>query len=203
MKDISGYEGQYTISREGLVLSTPKDGKCNRTLKQEVMSSGSHTSYRRVTLSKDGKTKRFMVHRLVAQAFIANPNNKPQVNHIDNDGSNNKANNLEWVTGSENMLHCIKQGRHLVSTVPGGKAAGNIRKEKFLQLAKKEIGKVYGQLTIVKLLLNQGKANRTKFVCTCSCGSLGYTKRERSQLNSNKKLYCNECAQKLRRKNEV
>lgn len=51
------------------------------------------------------------VHRLVARYFIPNPENKPQVNHIDNDTQNNSITNLEWVTSWENTQHCIKQGR--------------------------------------------------------------------------------------------
>jgi len=202
MKDIIGYEGQYSITKNGEVYSTPKDGKKPKFLKPEILDHNQHTSYKRVTLCKDGKTKRFMVHRLVAKAFIPNPEDKPQVNHIDNNGLNNVVENLEWTTGSENMQHCIKQRRHLKGTIAGGKAAGVIRKQKFLKKAKEEIGNTYGDLTVVDILLDQGKANRTKFVCTCACGNPNYVMREKSHLLKSTNLHCAKCAQQLRRKNK-
>lgn len=64
--------------------------------------------YRQVTVSKNGKQRQYLVHRLVAEAFIPNPENKPQVNHIDGNPSNNNANNLEWVTQSENNKHSLE-----------------------------------------------------------------------------------------------
>jgi hypothetical protein len=65
--------------------------------------------YCRVTLCKNGKTSRFLVHRIVAQHFIPNPNKKRTVNHIDGDPTNNQVSNLEWATHSENHLHAFRE----------------------------------------------------------------------------------------------
>lgn len=64
-------------------------------------------NYRLIRIVVDGKEKCFAVHRLVAQAFIPNPDNKPEVNHINGDKFDNRVENLEWVTHSENMLHAF------------------------------------------------------------------------------------------------
>lgn len=110
-KPILNYEGMYQISNKGRVRSCDryvKGGKfrIGKIRKQSTTPKG----YKRVTISKDGESKNFMVHRLVAEAFIQNPDNKPQVNHIDGDKANNKANNLEWCTNGENQIHAWKCG---------------------------------------------------------------------------------------------
>lgn len=98
---IKDYECLYLVSDAGRILSLPKNGKPGRIVKQCVSNSG----YFLVRLGKDGVTKGFSVHRLVAAAFCHNPNLKPEVNHKDGDKTNNSASNLEWVTGSENSVH--------------------------------------------------------------------------------------------------
>lgn len=67
-----------------------------------------HQGYALVSLSKNGKKKKFRIHRLVAEAFIPNPNNYPCVNHIDGNKLNNNVNNLEWCTEKQNMEHAAK-----------------------------------------------------------------------------------------------
>jgi len=91
----------YTIREDGLVLS-----RFGRTIKQQLDTSG----YARVELWENGVGKKHLVHRLVAAAFIPNPQGKPQVNHIDGNKSNNRASNLEWVTQSENQIHAYANG---------------------------------------------------------------------------------------------
>lgn len=79
--------------------------------------------YHRVTLTIDkGKKKTFLVHRLIAQKFIPNPDNLPQVNHIDGNKDNNHVNNLEWVDNQTNTDHAVATG-----LVPRGKARSNAR----------------------------------------------------------------------------
>lgn len=102
---IQGYESLYEVSNLGNVKSLSKvRGCCNggeKILKQQYAKSG----YMIVGLCKNGKMKSFNVHKLVAKAFIPNFNNKPQINHIDGNKCNNKVDNLEWCTVSENVKH--------------------------------------------------------------------------------------------------
>ena len=112
-KPINGYETLYEVSNLGNVKSLPKgDGNGNkeRILTPEVIVRN-HTNYHRVSLSKCGVVTRIFIHRLVAAAFISNPDNKPHVNHISNNGVVNVPTNLEWCTHSENMKHSANQKR--------------------------------------------------------------------------------------------
>lgn len=99
-KDIEGYEGLYKVSNLGNIHSI----KSHYILKGSIDTMG----YRIVNLSKNKTNKHFYIHRLVAKAFIPNPDNKPQVNHIDGNKLNNNITNLEWVTGKENIRHASK-----------------------------------------------------------------------------------------------
>lgn len=96
-KDIEGYEGKYQVSNMGRIKFLKF--KKIRILRSEKDVNG----YLRVTLHKNGIIKRYKVHRLVAQAFIPNPNNLPQVNHKDEDKTNNNVSNLEWCDAKYNM----------------------------------------------------------------------------------------------------
>ena len=71
--------------------------------------------YAHVLLTKNARSKTTSVHRIVAMAFIPNPDNKPQVNHIDGDKKNNTVENLEWTTQSENMRHAFRLGLNDIS----------------------------------------------------------------------------------------
>lgn len=93
-KPVAGYEGLYEISNLGKVKN--RHGK---NLKIPL----SHTGYPRIELWKNGKMKHFYVHRLVALAFVDNPEGLPQVNHKDENKKNNRSDNLEWCTQSENL----------------------------------------------------------------------------------------------------
>jgi hypothetical protein len=94
-KDISGYEGLYQVSNTGKVRSL----NYRHTGKTKVMKpSTNKLGYKCVNLCKDGKRKIYFIHRLVALAFIPNPNNYPIINHKDENPSNNAVWNLEWCT---------------------------------------------------------------------------------------------------------
>lgn len=95
MKDIKGYEGLYAITEEGQVWSYYS----KRFIKPYIRSNG----YLQVLLSKGGIKKTYKVHRLVAEAYLPNPNNLPEVNHIDEDKTNNCVNNLEWCSHEYNV----------------------------------------------------------------------------------------------------
>ena len=94
----------YLINQCGKIYSTMRGGE--RELKQTTHNLG----YKRVGLQISGKQKHFYVHRLVAETFIPNPKNKPFINHIDGNKTNNCVDNLEWCTHKENIIHAIKYG---------------------------------------------------------------------------------------------
>lgn len=96
MKHIS----PYLITRYGQVINRKTNIECKQFLDKY--------GYKRVNILN----KQFLVHRLVAFIYIDNPKNKPQVNHIDGDKTNNNASNLEWVTNQENRNHAVKNGLH-------------------------------------------------------------------------------------------
>ena len=115
-KDIIGYEGLYQVSNFGEVRRLHSGRrKLPPTKLKPRRINGQHgkTNYLSVNLCKSARAHNYQVHRLVAEAFIPNPDNKPQVNHIDGDPSNNSSDNLEWVTRSENELHAFYKLGHV------------------------------------------------------------------------------------------
>lgn len=111
-KDIIGYEGLYKVSNLGRIKSLKREVKRKtgnyiakeKILKQMKLKNG----YLRVGLYKDKVYKVYFVHRIVALAFLKNPNNHPEVNHIDENKENNMVKNLEWVTREDNVKHGTK-----------------------------------------------------------------------------------------------
>ena len=109
-RDIVGYEGLYQVSNLGRVrrLHNGRRHLSPTILKPRPISGNRGlTKYLSVNPCKNAKSRNLQVHRLVAEAFIPNPDNKPVVNHIDGDPSNNRAENLEWCTQQENGLHSV------------------------------------------------------------------------------------------------
>ena len=132
MKYIKDYEGLYIITENGNIFSY----KSNKFLKHTLNKGGYHM----VDLYNNGKRKRFLIHRLVAEAFIPNPNNLPCVNHKDENKSNNNVNNLEWCSYEYNnnygtrvkrsaekrskAVYCIELNRTFKSQTDAAKELG-------------------------------------------------------------------------------
>ena len=103
LKDIVGYEGEYAITRDGNVWSY----KSNKFLKYSNNGKG----YYQISLCKDGKGKNYLIHRLVAEAYIPNPEGLPQVNHKDENPQNNCVSNLEWCDAKYNANYGTRTER--------------------------------------------------------------------------------------------
>lgn len=147
-KNIAGFEG-YQVSNFGRVKSFY--GKKERILKAGLRSNG----YLNVILCKNGKMKCFLIHRLVANAFIDNPDNLPVINHIDENKQNNQVSNLEWCTYSYNNSYNDK-----------GKKTG-------AKLAKK-VGQYSKDGKLIKIWPSMIEADRNDFnmgnICSCCQG---------------------------------
>ena len=102
-KEVEETNGALYVSDLGRVKSLLRD---ERILKATPDAKG----YLRLRITINGEKKSYKVHRLVATAFVDNPGNKPQVNHINGNKNDNRASNLEWVTNKENAQHAIKNG---------------------------------------------------------------------------------------------
>lgn len=197
-KEIRGYEGLYEVSNLGNVKSLPRLTTKGGVLSQENAKS-KDAIYKRVTLCKNNVTKRFLVHRLVAAAFLPNPDNKPQVNHIDNDPTNNDVTNLEWSTGTENMQHSRKQGRQDIvkeTAAEGRRKAANKRvNDKYTPLLNTDLN---GRILLSFFKSKEGKIEyKGNFRCTnCNnkfIASLDATVRQQTR---DKPLFCRSCSSK-------
>ena len=106
-KSLPDYDGIYEISSHGRIKALPrKHGKKNKSILKPVLVA----RYHKYNLAKEGKSVLTSVHRIVAKAFIPNPENKPQINHKDGNRLNNVIENLEWCTASENIIHAFATG---------------------------------------------------------------------------------------------
>lgn len=124
-RDVVGYEGYYQVSNFGRVKSVTRQVSNHTgmvTLHPHILKVKlDFKGYARVYLSKNAQDKYVGIHRLVAMSFIPNIDNKPQVNHIDGNKTNNNVNNLEWCTNRENAIHAIKLGLNDHSTYESGR----------------------------------------------------------------------------------
>jgi len=117
MKDIKGYEGLYSVTEDGRVLSHSRSWMAGRKLstrttnKEKFLTKSlTRSGYYTVGLTKKNKSRNRFLHRLFAQAFLPNPENKPCINHKNGIKLDNRIENLEWVTHTENTQHAFRTG---------------------------------------------------------------------------------------------
>lgn len=168
MKLIPNFEN-YAISLDGRVI--------NNTTKKVKKPTDNHSGkgYLYVDLYKDGKRHRKYVHRLVAEAYIPNPNNLPFVNHIDGNPKNNNYKNLEWCSARQNVEHAAK----ILKVMKQYKTANDKRKKKIcgFNIITKEKTKVFNSIFEASKILNipssnivanlKGRQSHTKNIIWC------------------------------------
>lgn len=153
-KDILDYKGYYQISNLERVKALARKVKHSSGgysfRKERILVVKMYDgSYKQVALYKDGKFKKFLLSRLVAQTFIPNPDNKPEVNHKKGNKANCKQSNLEWSTRSENMLHAYRTGLKIPSGgISKGEKNGNstLLKRDVLYIRRNPEGLIQTQL---------------------------------------------------------
>lgn len=159
----------YSVSDKGEI----RKDTTNRLMKLQIQQGYSH-----VTIQINGKAKRFRVHRLVAEAFIPNPDGKPYVNHIDGNRQNNSIANLEWVTPAENTRHAVDTGLMLPT-----------RERAVVQFSLD--GEKIAEYVSISVAARETNSKDEKI---CLCCQL-----QREQHNGYQWRYKNECGEKLQK----
>lgn len=160
-KSIAGYEGLYEVSNRGQVRSVVRTSKRNGNTTKTVQSTvlriqQQSNGYLKVSLCKDGKARDFRVHRLVASAFIPNPDNLPEVNHLNEDKSDNRVENLCWSSHRDNIMHGTQLKRGVANRNQRGELNGMFgRKGALSPVAKRVIqsdsnGKVVAEYSSIR-----------------------------------------------------
>ena len=185
-RDIKGYEGVYQISNLGHI----KRIRCAKGRERIIKGFLTKKRYLKVTLHKDGIRKDYLVHRLVAETFIPNPQNKPCVDHIDTDKLNNKVENLRWCTYQENNLNeltreaysrTMKERRKRREALISKSGAEHPKSMKVVQLTLEgEFVRVWDSMT---------ETTKEGFSCQCVCRCC---KKERKTHKGFKWMYLSE-----------
>lgn len=168
-KDIKGYEGYYQVSDLGRVKRVEgfKNYRGNKVVCHENITIGQDNGrgYLRAKLTVLNKAKSIMVHRLVAEAFIPNPENKRCANHKDGNKKNNKLSNLDWMTHSENRFHAMEIGLVDVenlrkkSSETGKRTIKNISGWNKRKVKNTETGEIFESIAEASRKLNLNRRN--------------------------------------------
>lgn len=148
---ILGFDYEYIVRRDGIIISHARYNNKNMVMKQHL----SHDGYKNIGLILNGKTTEHRVHRIVASAFVPNPENKPYINHKDGNRENNNYDNLEWCTQKENANHSINVLHKWSSSKNQKRAAQQIgiKRRKLSMEDAREIRRLYenGGISCIKL----------------------------------------------------
>jgi hypothetical protein len=175
---ISGFDGRYEVSSLGQFKISSRIAICKngnkRAVKEKIkkQSSFGDSLYRSINLvDSSGKNHLFPSHRIVALHFIPNPDNKPEVNHINGNPSDNRVENLEWCTRSENSIHAINTG--LQKAVGEENPISKLSNDQVLSifnsnLTQQELASIYNvdrtTISLIKTGKNWGKVTGKKFI---------------------------------------
>lgn len=182
-KPVLGYEGYYEVSNFGNVKSvgryvTKSDGVVQFRKPKDMSQVKNKDGYLTVHLSKEGKSKRYRVHTLVAQAFVPGYKSGFEVNHIDFKRTNNRFDNLEWVSHKDNVIHTINNGRHYSNKDLTGSNNPNYQnktlREKYAN--DKELARIKqsrpgiqnGRATSIKAISDDGVSINFKMIKECA-----------------------------------
>jgi hypothetical protein len=193
-RDIEGFEEMYQISNLGRVKSLKRISRrySNGGVKFEqerILKTRTNTSgYEDVPLTKNGKCKRFSIHRLVAKAFLE-PSDKPEVNHKDGNKLNNNVSNLEWCTKAENIKHSFKMG--LNSTKKAQEKSKKIRYYRALHKWNMKIGQQYKD----SIFIGNVELKNEKAYGDALCLRCGSIRKTRLPLESGR---CRKCSNKMK-----
>lgn len=164
MRDIKGYEGLYAITSCGKVWSYRR----NRFMANIPAKDG----YLKIGLYKDGKYRTFQIHRLVAEAYIPNPEGKPQVNHLNEVKTDNYVSNLSWATAKENVNYGTRSERAAATLKVNGSTFGKPKKAVYCV----ELDKVFESTckAAKELGLDQGSISKCCNGKRSTCGKLHF-----------------------------
>lgn len=181
-KDVKEYEGMYQVSTHGDVRSVDRVTPDKRNIKGRYLKIRlDRYGYSAVSLSKNSKIKNLKVHRLVAINFIKNQKNKPQVNHLDGNKTNNYYKNLEWATAKENQNHAWSHGlkenvKPATSKIGKKYASENNKKYKSKKIYCKQLNKEFDSISAAARFLNVSASG----ISACCRGKYKYAYRDRN-----------------------